>query len=129
VQKIFEQVSHPQFTGTIIWEPMMADDDFEAAITQQDLFQDNRVQHYWDADKVLGKIIADSMLENTPSAWDIYLLYQPGAIWDNGDFPNPDIWMHQLPEDERLRLNPEKLLQEVIETINRLSDEKVIGEN
>ena len=99
---------------------MMTDDDFEAALTQQELFQDNRVQHYWDAEKVLGKIVANYMLENTPIAWDIYLLYELGAKWDNEKFPTPDFWMHQLGEDESLRLNPEVLCQKVMIAVNNL---------
>lgn len=120
MQKIFEQISHPRLTGTIIWEPIMADDDISAAINQRGVFQDSRVQHYWDAEKVLGKIIADSMLENTPTAWDIYLLYQPGSQWKNEKFPVPDFWMHQLSEDESLRLNPDILHQCVSAIINNM---------
>jgi hypothetical protein len=99
---------------------MMTDDDFAAANTQQEFFQDSRVEHYWDADKVLGKIIADSMFKNTPIAWDLYLLYQPGAQWDNEKFPAPDFWMHQLPEDESLRLDPKVLQQQVQVALNKL---------
>ena len=121
VQGIFEQLSHPQLAGTIIWEPMMADDNLAVANTQQELFQDSRVQHFWDAENVLGRIISDSMLENTPIAWDIYLLYQPGANWDSDKFPTPDFWMHQLEEDESLRLNPEVLQQQVKMAIDNLS--------
>jgi hypothetical protein len=120
MRKIFEQISHPQLTGTFIWEPMMADDDIETAIIQRELFQDNRVQHYWDADKVLGKIIADSLLENTPIAWNIYMLYQPGAKWNSENFPSPDFWMHQLEEDESLRLNPGVMYQKVITAVIKL---------
>ncbi len=100
----------------------MADDDLAAANTQQELFQDSRVQHFWDTENVLGKIIADSMLENTPIAWDIYLLYQPGTKWDSDKFPAPDFWMHQLKEDEHLRLNPEVLQQKVKMAIDNLSN-------
>jgi hypothetical protein len=119
VQGIFEQLSHPQLMGTIIWEPMMADDDLAAANVQQELFQDSRVEHYWDADKILGKLVANSMLENTPIAWDIYLLYQPGNQWNNENFPTPNFWMHQLEEDESLRLNPEALHQKVMNAVNK----------
>lgn len=98
----------------------MADDELAAANTQQELFQDSRVEHFWDAEKALGKIIADSMLENTPVAWDIYLLYQPGASWEPKKFPAPDFWMHQLSEDESLRLDPKILQEQVSLAINNL---------
>ena len=91
----------------------MAEDDLAAANAQQEIFQDNRVQHYWDAEKTLGKAVADSMLSNTPIAWDIYLLFQPGTEWNSLKFPVPDFWMHQLSEDESLRLNPKILHQQV----------------
>lgn len=101
----------------------MADDNLAAASTQQKIIQDIRIRHYWDSEKVLGKLVADSMLKNTPTAWDIYLLYHPGSQWNNEKFPAPDFWMHQLEEDESLRLNPEILQQRVLTAINNLSKE------
>jgi hypothetical protein len=122
VREIFEQLQDKHLQGSIIWEPMMAEDDLAAALIQKELFQDKRVEHYWDAEKVLGKMVADSMLENTPIAWDIYLLYQPGAQRDSEKLPLPDFWMHQLEEDENLRLNPESLQKQVKTTIHNLSN-------
>ncbi len=123
VQEIFEENSNPNLAGTMIWEPMMADDDIEAAIYKQEIFQDLRVIHYWDANKTLGKIVANSMLKNTNIAWDIYLIFQPGTPWRTEKFPRPSFWMHQLLEDESLRLNPETLLQEVIISLNNLGND------
>jgi hypothetical protein len=120
VQKIFEQIPNPHLKGTLIWEPMIADDEIAAADTHQEAFQDSRVKHYWDTEKVLGKIVAGSMLRITPIAWDIYLLYQPGRHWGTKKFPTPDLWMHQLSENESLRLKPEVLQQKVMKAIDNL---------
>lgn len=108
----------------MVCEPTMANDDFVAAVTRQEKFQDHRVQHFWDAENILGTTIAQSMLRNTPIAWDIYLLYQPGARWDDEKFPVPDFWMHQLLEDERRRLNPEVLQYQVMTAVDNLQKQK-----
>ena len=100
---------------------MMAEDDLSAAQVQQDLFQDPRVHHYWQPEKSLGKLVVETLnLKNTVIAWDIYLLYQPGTRWEGGAFPSPDFWMHQLPEDESLRLDPKILRQQVQVALNNL---------
>lgn len=92
----------------------MADDDLAAAEIQKNLFQDPRVAHYWHPEKSLGEAAAQTLgLKNTPIAWDVYLLYRPGSPAKISGFPAPDFWMHQLPEDESLRLDPEKLQQQV----------------
>lgn len=103
----------------------MADDSLAAAKAQQEVFQDNRVQHYWDPERILGKIVAEPLLKNTPIAWDIYLLFNPGTHWENEIFPAPDFWMHQLPEDESLRLDPEILQQQVFTVINNFSKSRI----
>lgn len=46
-------------------------------------------------------------------AWDVYLVYEAGAIWDGGQPPAPDCWMHQLSSDPEappaLKLDPARL--------------------
>ncbi len=123
MQHIFEICPNPALKGTLIWQPMMVDDDLAAAEIQQQQFQDCRVQHYWHPEMTLGVLAAETLgLAKTPVAWDMYLLYYAGFQWHGKKFPSPDFWMHQLPEDENLRLDPEILQQQVLIALNSLTN-------
>ena len=39
-------------------------------------------------------------------AWDIYMIYGPGARWEGEGPPAPQFWMHQLPGADAPRLDP-----------------------
>ena len=39
-------------------------------------------------------------------AWDIYMIYRAGALWEGNQPPAPEFWMHQLPGADAPRLDP-----------------------
>lgn len=96
---------------------MLTADDLDAAIAQEALFQDERFSHSWDGERVLGRLVSQTLKLAAFVAWDIYLLYSPGAMWKGGRLPTPDFWMHQLNERPDLFLDPHRLLAEVQQTI------------
>jgi hypothetical protein len=52
-----------------------------------DLLVDDRARHYWDGKRTLGLAIARMLgLGHGAAAWDIFLVYRPGAKW--GDPPD-----------------------------------------
>jgi hypothetical protein len=52
-----------------------------------DLLVDDRARHYWDGKRMLGLAIAHMLgLGGGAAAWDIFLVYRPGAKW--GDPPD-----------------------------------------
>jgi hypothetical protein len=52
-----------------------------------DLLVDDRARHYWDGKRMLGLAVARMLgLGDGAAAWDIFLVYQPGAKW--GDPPD-----------------------------------------
>jgi hypothetical protein len=115
VQNIFQELNTPLLRGHLVWTPMLPADTLSAASAQGALFQDERITQYWDSERVLGRMVSRGMKLAVPVAWDIYLLYPPGAKWqDIIGLPAPRFWMHQLDEQgpERL-LNPEMLMTEV----------------
>ena len=68
------------------------------------LMQDPRVRHYWDGDRLAGKVFQPHLDLDSP-AWDVWLLFPPGARWDAGEAPEPAWWEHQLqgmPSERRL---------------------------
>lgn len=98
---------------------MLVADDLQAAIAQEALFQDGRITQYWDGERALGRLISQNLKLAAPVAWDIYLLYAPGAMWKGKTIPTPDFWMHQLAEPAGLRLDPVRLQAEVHNAIER----------
>jgi hypothetical protein len=92
---------------------MLKEDDLDAAIAQEETFQDERLSRYWDGERVFGRLVSQTLQLATPVAWDIYLLYSPGAIWQGKTMPRPDFWMHQLNERPDLLLDPDRLMAEV----------------
>ena len=62
------------------------------------IFNDTRVQQFWDPDQLSGKAIAEALGYKGRVAWDIYLFYQPGCHWQKHP-PQPTAWMHQISEN------------------------------
>lgn len=92
---------------------MLPADDLGAALAQEVTLHDERVSQYWDGKRVLGRIVSRILKLSAPIAWDVYLLYSPGATWKDGNLPVPDFWMHQLGERMDLRLDAGRLRTEV----------------
>lgn len=55
------------------------------------------VRHYWDGERRLGRQVSRRLGGLEDPAWDVWLLYRPGVLWEEGeDIPAPDWWEHQL---------------------------------
>ena len=76
---------------------MLAKDSIEAASPSVKYLNDNRFQHFYDQDQIVGKEIARSVGGDGHVAWDIYLFYAPHAGWNDGP-PAPKTWAHQLKD-------------------------------
>jgi hypothetical protein len=74
VRDIFQKWKTPRLRGHLVWIPMLAADDLDAAIAQEALFQDERVSQYWDGEHALGRLVSQTLKMSAPIAWDIYLL-------------------------------------------------------
>lgn len=100
---------------------MLSTDVREAAEERERIFSDQRVQHYWDPDRTLGRLISRSLNMKTSIAWDVYLIYPPDHVWDAEFPPMPASWMHQLDEEPSLLLDPPALKKIVQAMIERFS--------
>jgi hypothetical protein len=118
VQNIFQNWKTPWLRGHLIWMPMRPADTLDAAVAQEALFQDPRVSQYWDGERALGALVSGTLELTAPIAWDMYLIYPPGATWKGDKIPIPGFWMHQM-DDERpdLLFDPEKLKANVQKAI------------
>jgi hypothetical protein len=101
---------------------MLISDNLKEAVTQEALIKDERIFQYWDGQRALGRLVSETLKLSAAVAWDIYLLYLPGAIWNSGRLPKPDFWMHQLNEQADLLLDPDRLIAEVQKAIETTSE-------
>lgn len=100
---------------------MLSTDVRKAAKARERLFFDHRVQHYWDPDRILGRLLSQTLNLKADIAWDVYLLYPPNHFWDTALPPTPEIWMHQLDEEPSLLLDPPVLKKNVQAMIEKIS--------
>lgn len=77
---------------------MLQGDSEERAERAAQKFTDARVAQFYDPEKRTGQKIAASIGWDHKVAWDIYLFYAAGSVWDQKP-PHPTAWMHQLKED------------------------------
>lgn len=113
MQEIFEENKSEMLQGAIIWTPMLAADNLDAANQHEITFSDPRVKQFWDPDRILGRLLSRTLSLKAPIAWDVYLIYPPGHPWDMDLPPAPEFWMHQLDEEPTLYLDPLRLMQNV----------------
>lgn len=78
----------------IVWIRMLESDNQAAAERAARIFDDRRATQFYDGHQRVGSALADGLI-NEGLAWDIYLLYRPGARWNAGP-PKPAYWSHQL---------------------------------
>ena len=90
----------------VVWIPILAGDDREAAEKAAARFSDARVRHYFDRDRALGVELGEALGIGPAAreagrahgvAWDVYVVYPKGTAW-NGVAPRPSFWMHQLSQ-------------------------------
>jgi len=99
--------------GSIIWTPMLATDNLNAAERREVLFSDSRVRHYWDPKKFLGQMLSRTLHLKASIAWDVYLVYPLEHSWTTDLPPAPEFWMHQLDEEQKRLLDPPRLIRTV----------------
>ncbi len=95
----------------MVWLPVLPTGGYESAAKRESgRIADTRVHQYYDPGAQAGKLFAGVLgLPRGRPAWDLYMVFAPGARWDDSP-PKPTYWMHQLgvapPE---LRLDAPKL--------------------
>jgi hypothetical protein len=89
-----------------VWEPIFRTDNERAARKATILLPSKRVKHYWVGSQDLGKTFTAPIGLASGVAWDVYLVYLPGRVWEESGPPVPDDFMHQLgdrlPEEKGL---------------------------
>jgi len=95
---VFKKFPEADVSAFIIWIPILEKDTLEAAIPSVKFLDDKRIRHFYDSNKAVGKVIAESVGWIDNIAWDIYAFYLPPAKWID-EAPLPIYWMHQLKDE------------------------------
>jgi hypothetical protein len=95
IVKTLQRVTDDRVRAYIIWLPIFGGDFKGEAHKLSNSFRDKRVSYFLDPTSETGKQWEHVLKTERVIAWDVYLLYGPGADWQDEPSP-PDFWMHQL---------------------------------
>ena len=115
---VISKIAAEDFVAYAVWEPILKTDDERSSRKAVTLFPDDRVKNYWVRTRAVGELFQPPINLKGEPAWDVYLVYEPGIVWDSDAPPEPTFFMHQLrgrlPDGQRLD-GPK--LRDVIEKI------------
>jgi len=77
-----------------VWLPIFGGDFRAEARKLSRSFPDKRVSYFIDGRSLTGTVW-EPVLKTERFAWDVYLLYDAAAAWEEAP-PQPGFWMHQL---------------------------------
>lgn len=87
--------SDPRAHTFVVQVPTLGAEEKHAAAAVP-LMPGPRVNHYWDPDGGSGRDF-QAALDIGMYAWDVWMIYEPGARWEAGrPPPAPAFWQHQL---------------------------------
>ena len=92
---IIGNADEPIIPAFVVWLPMLAGDDEDAACRSASLVDDPSVRQFYDPSRLAGRSIARSLGAEDRVAWDMYLFYPPDSKWTD-EPPAPPDWVHQL---------------------------------
>lgn len=121
VGRVLKKFSSPELQAILVWEPMRSDDSPVAATGQAETLRDTRIWQGWNGNKSVGDLFGRT-LDLHGTAWDVYLVYEPGIKWETKSPPRPTFWMHQLQGvDPKLLLcaDPTRLSAEVAKLLHQ----------
>jgi len=95
IKKTLESVTDDRVSAYVVWLPIFGGDFRGEARKLSKSFPDKRVTYFIDAQSRTGELWERILKTEREIAWDVYLLYAPGANWVD-EPPLPDFWMHQL---------------------------------
>jgi hypothetical protein len=93
-----------------------------------ELVTDGNATHYWEESGIVGRLFEKTLSIEGTYAWDVWLVYKPGARWDDEYPPEPDFAMHQLPlprdKETMRRLDSKEFARVVDGYLDELSERR-----
>jgi hypothetical protein len=112
----------PSLQALVIWIPMLPGDNPTTTLQAAATYDHPRIAMFADPERLAGRHIAARLGGDGWIAWDCYLLYPSGVVWED-DLPLPSHWYHQL---DRQSVHPthqrcgSALLPALLDSVQRL---------
>lgn len=74
----------------VVWTPVRPGDDRDQLVKAT--MHLPSATHFVDEQRLVGRAVAEAVLDADAVAWDAYLFYGPDATWD--DLGEPAVWLH-----------------------------------
>jgi hypothetical protein len=87
----------------LVWGPMQHKETAADAEQATATLSDPRATHFWTDDEGLARAFQGPLAITGEPAWDTYMIFPPGARWEDGP-PTPAFFMHidkPLPPEQR----------------------------
>lgn len=110
----------PRVHTLVLYVPALGANE-EHARAAVSLLPGPRVSHYWDGSGNSG-LEFQKTLGIPMYAWDIWMIYEPGAQWEEASVPpHPAFWHHQLPSlPKDQKLDAEEFAAAVVERLSAM---------
>ena len=110
----------PRIHTMVLYVPALGANE-EHARAAVSLLPGPRVSHYWDGSGNSG-LEFQKTLGIPMYAWDIWMIYEPGAQWEEASVPpHPAFWHHQLPSlPKDQKLDAEEFAAAVVERLSAM---------
>jgi hypothetical protein len=79
----------------IVWMKGLPDDDRIWAENKARELRGDRIHQFWDGQDLVGAHVADRLGRAGLVAWDIYLGFRSGFVWEE-EMPESSGWVHQM---------------------------------
>lgn len=117
MQRALDALAGEPIEVFVVWIPAIRGDRYEATESAMMLIPDERARHYWDGGQALGEALSPTLGIRAKMAWDVYVVYDEEAAWEEAP-PTPAAWMHQIyGEDPARELSEEGLVEAVREAL------------
>lgn len=114
-------LSDPRLSTLVVHVPTLGAQQHHAERAAQ-LLRGANVTHYWDPSGKSGEAVMEALGIAPIYAWDVWLIYASGAMWEAFAPPAPERWMHQLGQLPReTRLDPEAFAADVRTRVEQLA--------
>lgn len=95
--EVLASLPAPDLQVFVVWQPILREDDHDAANRNARVFDDPRMVHMWDGANIQGVLWNRKLgLPERQLAWDVFIVLPRGATWDGDLPPTPVYWSHQL---------------------------------
>ena len=116
-EQILQKYPETSFKVYTVWLPILRRDSRAAIPRAANLMPDERVSHFWDGGKLVGKWYKAHVLPDYrgPTVWDTFFLYSPDATWETVPEPLVETGSTVVGEGELLVAAFEMLMEEIEE--------------